>query len=72
MELFEKKDIFAKCSTFNNLYNARVELNEAVICCRLFLGLQSPTLNLLVLIQNRKFCKNVLTSCGLFGHGHEN
>ena len=42
------------------LNNARVEVNETAVYCRSLLGLQSPTLNFLDLIQtNRK--------CGLHG-----
>ena len=40
------------CSSFNHLYNARVEVNEAAEKCKSLLWLQSPTLNVWDLIQN--------------------
>ena len=42
MWLCEKKAVFAKCSRFDNLYNAKVEANENALYCRWLLGLQSP------------------------------
>ena len=39
--LFEKKAVFGKVSSFNNLSNARVEVNEIVVYCKL----QNLTLN---------------------------
>ena len=46
--------VFAKFSSFNNLYNVMVEVNKTAIYCRSFLELQSLTLNLLDLIQNNR------------------
>ena len=48
MWLFEKNAVFAKCSSFNDLYNARVEVNETAVYCKSPSGLQSPTLNCFV------------------------
>ena len=68
MWLIQEKAVFAQLSSLNNLYNARVEVNETAVYCRSFLGLQSPTLNVLDLMQyNRKCCKHIITSCGLYG-----
>ena len=70
MWLFDKKAVFAKFSSFNNCYNARVGVKETVICCKSCLGLQSPTLNFLELIQNnRKVCKHIM---GVTWIGYEN
>ena len=49
-----------------------MEVHDTEVYCRSLLGLQSPTLNFLDLIQNSgKCCKNIITSCGLHGYGHE-
>ena len=42
--IFKKRAVFAQLSSFSNLYNASVKVNETVVCCRSLLGLQSPTL----------------------------
>ena len=54
MWLFKKNAIFAKCSSFNNLHNAKVGVNETVVYYRSLLGLQSPTCNILDFIQNNR------------------
>ena len=70
MWLFDKKTIFAFFLNFNNLYNARVKVNETAVYCRSFLGLQSPTHNILDFIyNNRTCCKNIITLYGVHGLG---
>ena len=59
---------YSKVSSFNNLYNARVEVKETAVYCRLLFWLQSPTRNFLDSIQNNKRkCNNIIKSCGLEG-----
>ena len=61
MSLFEKKAFFPKVSIFNNIYIAKVEVNETALHCRSLLVIQSPTHDFLDLIQNnRKFCKKII------------
>ena len=58
----------AAISKFNNLYNAKVEVNETALKCSSLFRLQSPMLNILDLIQNNRKCwTNVITSCDLLG-----
>ena len=63
MWLLEKNAVFANLSMLNNLYNARVKVNESMVYCWSRLGLQSPEFNCLDLIQNnRTFRRNIISS----------
>ena len=48
------KAVFASCSRFNNLFNADVEVNKTAVHDKSLLGLKSPTLIFLGLIQNSR------------------
>ena len=71
--IWEKYSFFDIFSSLNNLYNARVEVNETgvyIICHAEDYRILSLTYPYLDLIQNtRKCCNTIITYCRLQGEG---
>ena len=63
--ILDKSWVFVTLFSFHNLYNTMVEVNGTAVYCTLLLGVQSPNLNFLYLIQyTRKVYKHIITLCG--------
>ena len=72
MQIFGKGPFLPKILVLKNLYNARVAVNETILCCRLLLGLQSIPLNVWISSKTIESLKHISNDMWFINIGHAN